>query len=161
MRFIFLPLIIIALIPSIGLAADQYPYCFEEAAAKYDQVSALMLWSIAKVESGFDPRVINKNKNGTIDFGVMQINEYWAGIHGLSWWNELGHPCKNIKAGAMILADCLQRLGVTAMGIGCYNAISDDKRLIYARKVLKVMSENGSANMMFLLANTGSKDLAQ
>lgn len=32
-----------------------------------------------KCESGMDVRAINKNKNGTIDNGLCQFNDYWYG----------------------------------------------------------------------------------
>lgn len=118
-----------------ALASDQ-GYCFEEAGQLY-QVSPGLLWAIAKTESDFNPTATNWNKNGSLDYGVMQINDYWKDKIGEQSWNALGDPCHNIKVGAYVLADCLSRYGYTYEGIGCYNAISYDKRIRYAEKVIK------------------------
>ena len=37
-------------------------------------VEPQLLWVIAKTESSFDTKALNKNKNGTYDIGIMQIN---------------------------------------------------------------------------------------
>ncbi len=39
-----------------------------------------LLRSIAEAESGLNPAAINRNSNGTYDFGVMQINSSWEKI---------------------------------------------------------------------------------
>lgn len=115
-----------------GAQADQL--CFDEAGAQYG-INPLILRAIAKVESNFNPRAINWNRNGTYDFGVMQINTIWAPVLGIERWNTLGDPCSNIKTGAMILADCMKKYGYTWEAIGCYNSRTPDKRDRYALKV--------------------------
>ncbi len=30
-------------------------------------------------ESGMNPKAVNRNKNGTIDYGIAQFNDYWYG----------------------------------------------------------------------------------
>ena len=30
-------------------------------------------------ESGMNPKAVNRNKNGTTDFGIAQFNDYWYG----------------------------------------------------------------------------------
>lgn len=37
------------------------------------------LMATIKCESGLNPRAINKNTNGTIDYGLCQFNDYWYG----------------------------------------------------------------------------------
>src|ERR1700694_2838883 len=66
--------------------------CFVEAGALYD-INPTILRAIAKVESNFNPNAVNRNRNGTYDFGVMQINTSWANTLGLERWNTLGDPC--------------------------------------------------------------------
>jgi soluble lytic murein transglycosylase-like protein len=121
-----------------GLAAETGGYCFEQAAAEY-RVPATWLWAIAKVESNFDPGATNYNRDGSIDFGVMQINSWWINRYGLDLWNALGDPCTNIRMGAFVLSDCVSRYGLTWEAIGCYNAVSPENRLAYARKVIPVI----------------------
>lgn len=41
-----------------------------------EEVAPVML-CIARYESGFDPSVINTNRNGSKDYGLFQINDRW------------------------------------------------------------------------------------
>lgn len=115
-------------------------FCFEEAGETYG-VPPGLLWAIAKVESNFNPAAVCYNRDGSYDYGVMQINSRWAGRLGPRLWNSLNDPCTNVKVGASILADCLGRYGYTWEGIGCYNAVSLDKRAAYARHVITVIEQ--------------------
>ncbi len=115
-------------------------FCFEEAGRMYG-VAPGLLWAIAKVESNFNPSAVGYNRDGSYDYGVMQINSRWADRLGLDVWNTLADPCTNVKTGAAILADCLGRYGYTWEGIGCYNAVSLDKRAAYARNVITVLEQ--------------------
>jgi len=97
---------------------------FEEV-GKHFNIDPIILWAIAKKESNFDPYAINKNKNGTYDIGIMQINT----IH-LDKLNELGldrkdlfNPRINIYFGGYVLANCFNRFGVTIKGLTCYNGL--------------------------------------
>ncbi|WP_429884663.1 lytic transglycosylase domain-containing protein [Geoalkalibacter halelectricus] len=115
-----------------------HAFCFEEAAEEYG-VPAGLLWAIAKVESNFDPLAVQVNRNGSTDHGVMQINSTWIGHWPDVSREALDDPCTNVRIGARVLADCLGRLGYTWEGIGCYNALSLDKRAVYARRVIAVI----------------------
>lgn len=102
---------------------DQYLYnCFYNA-ANYYNVNLEVLMSIAWVESRFNPRAYNKNKNKSYDIGIMQINSSWFsylkkfGIDIEHLWN----PCYNIHIGAMILRHCLDTYGNSWRAIDCYN----------------------------------------
>jgi hypothetical protein len=75
----------------------------------------------------------------------MQINSVWLKSIVEERWKALGDPCFNINMGAYVMADCLRRHGYTYEGIGCYNADSYDKRIRYAGKVVKAMTELASA----------------
>ncbi|MDA8090361.1 MAG: lytic transglycosylase domain-containing protein [Nitrospiraceae bacterium] len=129
--------ILIALILLLSFPALASAFCFEQAGAEYG-VSPRLLWSIAKVESGFAPQAVNWNQNGTYDYGLMQINSAWAKQLGPGIWWSLGDPCTNVKAGAWILAQCFRRYGYTWEAVGCYNASNERKRQEYARKVYAV-----------------------
>jgi soluble lytic murein transglycosylase-like protein len=114
-------------------------FCFEEAGKRYD-VPAGLLWAIAKVESNFDPLAVNRNANGTYDIGVMQINSTWARQIGPRAWKELEKDaCANVNFGARVLADCISRYGYGWEAIGCYNAVSPERRVEYARRVIAVI----------------------
>lgn len=138
-----IPVLLLLLVVSMVLQApvaraEVGGFCFEQAAEEY-HVPASWLWAIAKVESNFDPAATNYNADGSIDFGVMQINSWWIKRYGLDLWYALGEPCTNIRMGAFALSDCIGRYGLTWEAIGCYNAASPGKRLAYARKVIAVL----------------------
>jgi soluble lytic murein transglycosylase-like protein len=126
--------IIMILFIATGAEADSL--CFDEAGGQYG-INPQILRAIAKVESNFNPRAVNRNTNGTYDFGVMQINSSWGYTLGKEWWSTLGDPCTNIKAGAKILASCMQKYGYTWEAIGCYNSQTPGKRDKYAMVVFK------------------------
>lgn len=115
--------------------------CFIDAGAMYG-IHPNLLWAIAKVESGFNPRAINKNANGTYDVGIMQINTSWLPVlkrYGLTSTDAVWDPCYNIYLGAWVLNQCIQKFGYTWEAVGCYNATSKTKRVKYSRKVWKAL----------------------
>lgn len=120
-----------------GPARAASPYCFEEAGAEY-AISPGILWSIAMVESRFNPAALHRDTNDSYDFGVMQINSGWAPRLGRAVWRSLGDPCTNIRVGAWILSQCIHRYGYSWKAVGCYNASSEDKRERYEKKVYAV-----------------------
>ncbi len=125
-----------AMLLLIAANASGDSLCFDEAGAQYG-INPIILRAIAKVESNFNPRAINWNKNGSYDFGVMQINSSWGYALGKEWWLTLGDPCINIRAGAMILSSCIKKYGYTWGAVGCYNSQTPDKRDRYAIAVFK------------------------
>ena len=118
----------------VAPASDAFAFCFEEAGAQYG-INPQILRAIAKVESNFNPAAINRNTNGTYDFGLMQINSIWAPTIGKEGWNNLGDACYNAKTGAWILAMCMSKYGYTWKAIGCYNSQTPEKRDRYSKRV--------------------------
>ena len=141
-RFTIAALLLVA----TGAHADAL--CFDEAGALYD-INPLILRAIAKVESNYKTRAINWNRNGTYDFGVMQINSSWASSLGMERWSTLGDSCSNIKTGAMILATCMKKYGYTWEAIGCYNSQTPDKRDRYARVVFNQLQRIEQEDRLF------------
>ncbi|MFZ6774448.1 lytic transglycosylase domain-containing protein [Undibacterium sp. SXout7W] len=112
--------------------------CWDQAAQKYG-INPYLLHAIAKTESNLNPAAINRNKNGTYDIGIMQINSSWFPIlskYGLDE-QQLLEPCTNIQVGAWILAQNMQRLGNSWNAVGAYNSSNPTYRLQYALKVYK------------------------
>ena len=110
--------------------------CWEVAAQRY-QVSSVLLYAIARTESGLNPRAIGRNSNGSRDIGLMQINSAWLptlASHGISE-RDLFEPCTNIHVGAWVLAGNVSRLGYTWEAVGAYNAASPALRRSYVEKV--------------------------
>ena len=118
----------------LTLPSTAWSFCFEEAGQQYG-ISPAILWTIAKEESNFDPAAVNLNKNGTYDFGLMQINSWWANILGPDTWSALGEPCCNVKVGAWILSRCIQEHGHTWEAIGCYHSRGEKRKKKYAWKI--------------------------
>lgn len=118
-----------------------HSFCFEEAGNMYG-ISADLLKAIAFVESGYRPDAINRsNRNGSYDFGLMQINSSWAGKLGHDLWMELGDPCQNVMVGAWILAGCIEHHGYTWDAVGCYNTPNKNKQKKYIAKVKNVLGK--------------------
>jgi len=117
-------------------------FCFEEAGEKY-AISPVLLESIAKTESKLDPYATNKNKNGSVDIGLMQVNSCWIKTLGLDRDRLITDSCYNIMAGSGILRQCIDRHGYTWEAVGCYNAISMDKKKIYSWKIFRLLKAEG------------------
>lgn len=115
--------------------------CFQEAATHY-RVPVELLRAISRVESGGNPAAVNRNRDGSVDVGHMQINSRWFGSlvrHGISR-DKLWEPCTNTYVGAWILAQNIRRMGYGWNAIGAYNAASESRRMRYVQKVAQVLS---------------------
>jgi len=110
--------------------------CWDEAAVRYG-VDSRLLYAIARVESNLDPSAVGRNRDGSRDIGLMQINSSWlpklAG-HGISE-QRLFDACTSIEVGAWILAGNFRRMGYTWEAVGAYNARNPLQRQAYARRV--------------------------
>ncbi|HGJ5885073.1 lytic transglycosylase domain-containing protein [Arsenophonus nasoniae] len=100
--------------------------CFDKAGSYY-HLDPDYLRAIAWQESNFNPKAKNKNKDGSLDLGIMQINtktfksikkEYPA----LTENKLVNNPCLNIHIGAMILNRNFVRFGKNWQSVGMYNA---------------------------------------
>jgi len=112
--------------------------CWAEVAAWYG-VNPQLLYAIAKTESSLNPNAMNRNKNGSYDIGLMQINSSWLPTlrkYGIDE-QRLKDPCTNLQVGAWILSQNMQRMGVTWEAVGAYNARDPGLRIKYAKKVYK------------------------
>jgi soluble lytic murein transglycosylase-like protein len=121
--------------------------CWARAGERHG-IDPLLLVAIAQVESSMNPRAFNRNRNGTYDIGLMQINS----IHlprlvktGVTHQRLISEPCTSIDAGATILAGFIERHGYTWNAVGAYNAGSAANRAparkVYATKVWKIYRE--------------------
>jgi type IV secretion system protein VirB1 len=81
-------------------------------------VAPATIAGIARQESGFDPRSIHRNSNGSIDAGLMQINsENWFWL-GLTAETALD-PCQSIRAaGSLLVSLSKYNTGSPTRGIG-------------------------------------------
>lgn len=101
----------------------QYDRYFEDAGNHYN-IPPLLLKKIATIESGINPRAINRNENGTLDYGIMQINSMH--LKRLSQWgiNEqnIMEPKINIFVGGWLLQEHIQKHGFNFQAIGNYHS---------------------------------------
>ena len=131
----------------LGILALALPAraCWQEAGSRY-QVDPALLHAIARTESGLNPAAINRNRNGSIDIGLMQINSAWfptLAKYGIST-QDVWEPCTNIHVGAWVLAQNMQKLGVNWDAVGAYNATTPAKRTAYAWKVYRNLAHHNA-----------------
>jgi soluble lytic murein transglycosylase-like protein len=138
MRFKIVTLSICLVVAGLLVCGSAFAFCFDQAGSAYG-IHPSILWSIAKVESNFNPYAINYNSNGTYDYGLMQINSSWYKVIGHQLWSGLSDPCTNVFVGAWVLAQCIQKYGYTWDAVGCYNTSNPKKRNKYARKVYNAL----------------------
>ena len=86
------------------LAADTN-YCIAQAAERYQVPPALIRAVLAK--EGGSLGTVSRNKNGSLDYGPMQINSTWLpslSKFGISASHLVWDSCVNIGTGTWILA---------------------------------------------------------
>ena len=134
-----------ALISAVLLlfCSSAHAFCFEEAEKAYG-INQALIESIARIESNLNPKAVNKNLNGSIDIGLMQINSFWIKTLGLNADELISNPCYNTMTGAKILKQCIERYGYTWEAVGCYNATSKHKRANYSWKVFDKLQSASS-----------------
>lgn len=129
--------------------------CWVDAGERY-AIDPWLLIAISKTESQFNPHSLNKNKNGSWDYGLMQINsshmktleQMGIGV------NELAEPCQQIMVGAWLLAKNIKKYGNTWNAVGAYNVgcakLDKDecarRRTIYVNKVKSAYKTLGKRN---------------
>ena len=150
---------VLAAMPAVAQRVDDA--CFVAAEKKFSLPSGI-LRAIAKVESNFNPRAVNKsNANGTVDLGMMQINSIHlprlaaAGWRAEDFWN----PCKSIEAGAEILRAGIDAGGSLLAGLSRYNTgqSSSPVGMQYAQKVLAAAGSPGAGDLGVNVAAVASR----
>lgn len=123
-----------------GIALPAYADCFDDAAA-YQHVDPTVLRALAWQESRNRPDATHVNGNGSIDYGVMQINS----IHlpELSRYGvdkvTLLEPCKNVYIAAWQLRRMMLKYGDTWTAIGAYHSETPALRDQYAAQVARIL----------------------
>ncbi|WP_448588080.1 lytic transglycosylase domain-containing protein [Thermocrinis sp.] len=136
-------MIILFLLITFNLSFAFY-HCFFDAGKRYG-VDPYLLVAIASVESGFNPRAINRNKNGSTDYGIMQINSHWLKKYKIpqEW---IWEPCYNIHFGAMVLRRCMDAKKSLKLAVDCYN--KGDRAKENSEYVLKVYKRHARVVQM-------------
>lgn len=135
---------------AIAAPVMAYATCWEAASQGYG-IPEKVLKAVAKTESGFNVNAVNRNKNGSHDIGIMQINSAWLPTLEKYGINEesLKDACTNVKVGAWILSNNAKKLGWNWNAIGAYNvgcaklaaAECDRRRSQYAWKIHTALNQ--------------------
>ena len=131
------------------IATDKFDPYFVEAGKAFD-VPPLLLKKIATIESGLNPKALGKNKNGTYDYGLMQINS----IHLKKFQKQYGMTKEqlmdtkiNIHVGAKLISGIIARHGFSFEAIGRYHSNTPEFKKKWNKKLItelkKSLQQNG------------------
>jgi len=113
--------------------------CINQAAVMA-RVPATLIISILKTEGG-KVGMVNRNTNGTYDYGPMQINSIWENTinkAGFTLSDIQYNPCINVAIGAYILSRNIKENPSVWTGVGNYHSHTDSKNFIYHQKVSRI-----------------------
>lgn len=112
--------------------------CINQAAITY-HVPAKMILSVLRAENGRNG-VAKPNRNGTIDYGPMQVNSVWLKklkFFGYSANDLQFNPCKNVEVGTWILSKAMANNSLVLNGIGDYHSHNLSLNKNYSANVIK------------------------
>ena len=113
--------------------------CINQAATSY-HVPATLILSVLSIENGRIGSAI-RNRNGTFDYGPMQINSVWLPqlqAYGYSQEQLQYDPCLNVAAGAWILSQKIANASSPWQGVGDYHSKTSRLNYSYQAKVYNV-----------------------
>ncbi len=93
-------------------------------ASQYHGVNHFVLRSILKIESGLKPGAVGKNRNGTVDIGIGQMNSMHFGElakYGIAP-DHLKDACVGTYVAAWHLSKTIARYGNTWFGVAAYHS---------------------------------------
>jgi soluble lytic murein transglycosylase-like protein len=128
-------------LPGYHPAADR---CLLPAAQRHS-VNPHILRAILQVESGMRPHVVNRNRNGSLDVGMAQINS----IHfrELAQWgitpDRLLDPCVATHVAAWHLKRVMLRHGNTWFGVAAYHSTTPAHNQRYQALLRQELMRNG------------------
>lgn len=111
--------------------------CINQAAVAY-YVPAKVIISVIATEGG-NVGVARQNKNGTYDYGPMQVNSSWLpAIQKYGYTEKLLQydPCVNVMAGAWILSKKIVQSRDYWSGVANYHSFTPSLNARYKIKVL-------------------------
>ncbi|SUD95618.1 lytic transglycosylase domain-containing protein [Pandoraea pulmonicola] len=111
----------------------------DAAAAQYG-VNAGVLRAIAYHESSLNPNAQHRNRNGSVDVGLMQVNS----VH-FAWLERqhirpdmLWNPSVNARVGAALLRRQIDRYGSVWRAVGAYHSMNPNTGGAYSRVIHNV-----------------------
>jgi soluble lytic murein transglycosylase-like protein len=133
---------VVAALSALLASAPAHADCFDEA-ANYQKVNPLILRAIAWQESHNRGDALHKNANGSIDYGVMQINSIHLSTlaqYGITT-GTLMEPCKNVYIAAWHLRQQMNKYGNTWRAVGAYHSETPALRDEYARQIVAILQK--------------------
>src|SRR5215217_5596600 len=112
--------------------------CINHAAMTY-YVPATLIISLLRTEGGRNG-MAKLNKNGSYDYGPMQINSIWLTKikpYGYTLKDLQYDPCKNVEVGAWILSQSIANAVQFSTGVGDYHSHTWKYNQQYLAKVTK------------------------
>jgi soluble lytic murein transglycosylase-like protein len=109
--------------------------CINHAAQVFN-VPATLIISIMEIENGWNGAAI-KNKNGTFDLGVMQVNTSWLSTlkpYGITHAHLQYDACINVHTATWILAKGMAK-GDGWKGVGNYHSATPIHNQRYRQQV--------------------------
>ena len=116
--------------------------CFDAAAA-WQHLNPLVLRAIAWQESHNNADATHANANGSVDYGVMQINSIHLPVlaqYGISQ-GTLMEPCKNVYIAAWHLRRQMNKYGNTWQAVGAYHSETPALRDKYAKQIAAILAQ--------------------
>lgn len=127
----------------IDLPTDYQEHVCINAAARHQRLPADILWAI-RMQEGGQRGLISRNKDGSVDVGVMQINSIHFEEFQKKWGIKpswLVHSnCISIYAGAYVLRREIDRSGEFWRGVGSYNSRTPSLNKQYREKIKTKLS---------------------
>ncbi len=112
--------------------------CINQAAISY-YVPATLIIAVLHTEGGRNG-MAKPNKNGTFDYGPMQINTIWLDKikpFGYTVQDLQFNPCKNVEVGTWILSQSIANATHFGTGVGDYHSHTWHLNQKYLAKVVK------------------------
>lgn len=125
-------------------APDARGDCFDDAAA-YQHVNPTVLRAIAWQESHGRPDALHRNADGSVDYGLMQINS----VHRdeLRRWGiepaQLMRPCVAVYVAAWQLRKLMLKYGNTWDAVGAYHSETPALRARYQASIRRIVAAHG------------------
>lgn len=116
--------------------------CINHAAVIY-HVPATVILSVMKIENGRNGEA-NKNNNGTVDYGVMQINSTWLqsiAPYGYTKHDIQYNACKNVLVGTWILSQRIAEGKNIWQGIGNYHSHTPVYNISYQKNISAIYAK--------------------
>lgn len=146
--------IVLAWVLTVNLLASAFDPIFDRAGRDFG-IDPSLLKRIATIESSLNPNALNRNKNGTVDIGLMQINT----IH-LKRLSKIGvtqallyDPEVNIYVAALLLSSHIRKGGYNLETIGRYHSANPMHKRQWLKRLSMATIPNGKNEM-----NTASAD---